>query len=300
MHSKCFTSSWLCSARMTALGRLAFTKRLGKQDTLGFGGFMCLGPGSVVGPAPLTLVAMGDWQMLISLFCTVLKILSLSQSPLQLRYLSDRCLWHLRFRHISVNWGVLIKVSNTAVTENSTAPLVLLAVLIDKSTFSFTMSGPIHWKPRHHYTHTLTHTHIIRKSRANIIRMAGFRLLPLSLGPRSSVVICMTLTFPAIMRLFSMTDIYFKYLSNINKLEERLNWNSCLGRVGGWGQRYYLLFDLGTGFMNINKNAAPRESTVRGKACWQVCVGCCASVSFPLSPSQIGSLWPFFLMTQLH
>lgn len=49
--------------------------------------------------------------------------------------------------------------------------------------------------------------------------------------------------------------------------------------------------------MNINKNAAPRENTIHGKACWQVCVWCCTAVFLSLSPSEIVSPWSFSLMT---
>jgi hypothetical protein len=206
-----------------------------------------------------------------------------------------------------VNWGVLIRVSNTAVSENSTAPLVLIAALIDKRTCGFFFkqclvpsTGSCDTITRTH-THTHTHTHTIQKSRVSIIRTTGFRLLPLSFSLQSTVIICMTLTFPEIMRLFSMTDIYFKYLSNINKLEVRLNWNPCSWRVGGWGQRYYLLFDLGTDFMNINKDAALRENAIKpaGRCVCARARGCCVSGFLPLSPAEVLSQRSFSFMAQL-
>lgn len=40
-----------------------------------------------------------------------------------------------RFHPISINHGVLIRVSDAVVSENSKAQLVLIAAVIDKNTF---------------------------------------------------------------------------------------------------------------------------------------------------------------------
>jgi hypothetical protein len=83
VHAQQVLSKLLAHPEWQYLEGLPFTTRLAKPDAPCFRDPVCLGPGSVAGPASLILVAMGDWQMLIFLFCMVLKILSLSQSSSQ-------------------------------------------------------------------------------------------------------------------------------------------------------------------------------------------------------------------------